>query len=106
MVRMVTRMDGMDAMADSSADRVDDDGIDIEARRIDRAIGIELRRWRSHRKLTQDDLAEAAEISKRTVIRLERGERPMSVAQLYRICRALEIKPSDLLSAVEGEIGI
>lgn len=93
-------------MADSNTDRVDDDDTDLEARRIDRALGIELRRWRGHRDMTQDDLADAAKVSKRTVIRLERGERPMNVTQLYKLCKALGIRPSQLLNAVDTEVGI
>ncbi|MEV0031385.1 helix-turn-helix transcriptional regulator [Nocardia sp. NPDC050793] len=81
-------------------------GSDAEAKRIDIALGAELRGLRSKRGLSQDELAKASGISKRTIVRLESGERPMGMDQLYKLCRALRIKPSQLINAVEAEVGI
>lgn len=94
----------MDAQADPNTKRVDNTA--EEAKVIDRALGAELRGLRSKRGLSQDQLAERSGIGKRTIIRLESGERPMSMDQLYKICRALDVRPSVLLNAMENEIGI
>lgn len=95
----------MDAMADPTSRRVDDE-IDLETERIDRALGAELRGLRNKRGYSQEELAKAAGIGKRTLIRIEAGERSMNVGQLYKICRALGIKPSALTNAAEVELGI
>jgi len=95
----------MDAMADPTPKRVDEDTA-LEIERINRALGAELRGLRNKRGLSQDELAKAAKIGKRTLVRIEQGERSMSVGQLYQICRALGIKPSKLTDAAEVELGI
>lgn len=103
--RSVPRMDHMDAMADPGTDRVDDNG-GRETDKIDRALGAELRGWRNKRGKSQEELASIANMDKKTVGRLERGERPMTMTQLYKLCQALDVKPSQLIDAVEREIGI
>ncbi len=77
-----------------------------EAQEIDKALGAEVRGLRAKRGMTLDDLARAAKIGKRTLIRIEQGERPMNMQQLYKVCRALRVKPSTILNAMESEIGI
>lgn len=95
----------MDAMADPTPTRVDEDTA-LELERINRALGAELRGLRNKRGLSQDELAKAAGIGKRTLVRIEQGERSMNVGQLYQVCRALGIKPSVLTKAAEVELGI
>ncbi len=104
-VHLGTKIARMDAMADPNARRVDEE-IDLETKRLDLALGAELRGLRSKRGLSQDELAKTSGIGKRTLVRIEQGERAMTTTQLYKICRALGIKPSRLIDAVEVEIGI
>ena len=51
-------------------------------------------RWSA--KLTQDDLAKAASISKRAVIKYERGEVRISASRLYELARILSVEPGEL----------
>lgn len=86
----------------------DPDGVDTNERldELDVALGAELRGLRSKRGLSQRELAQRTGISERTIIRVESGERAMNIRQLYALCRALGIKPSRLINAVEIEVGI
>ncbi len=54
--------------------------------------------------MNQDQLAAASGVSKRTIIRLEMGERPATMAQLYRLAKALGVRPSVIIDAAESEV--
>lgn len=96
----MARMDSQGAAATEADDTHED------AQEIDRALGAEVRGLRNKRGMTLDDLAKAAGIGKRTLIRIEQGERPMNMQQLYKVCKALRVKPSTIINAMESEIGI
>lgn len=53
--------------------------------------------WREHRKLTQQDLADKAGISKPYLSQIESGKRQGTVETLAAIARALEV-PLDMLT--------
>jgi DNA-binding XRE family transcriptional regulator len=100
----MVRMDSLGAAATGA-----DHGTSPEAQEqdeIDRALGAEVRGIRNKRGMTLDDLAQAAGIGKRTLVRIEKGERPMDMRQLYQICLALRVKPSTIINAMESEVGI
>lgn len=105
MAHTVPRMVHMDAMADPNTTRIDDDD-EREEGLINRALGAELRGWRNKRRMTLDDLEAASGVSKRTLSRLEAGERPMDMRQMYKLCIALRIRPSQLINAMEEEVGV
>ncbi|MGW0181461.1 helix-turn-helix domain-containing protein [Nocardia sp. NPDC003345] len=77
-----------------------------EEARLDAALGAEVRAIRARRGWSQEALAERTGYNKKTIARLERGERAMTIAQMYKICRAFEIRPSELLGTAEKEAGI
>ena len=60
-------------------------------------VGKNVRHWRTVAKLTQEQLAFAAEIDLTYVGGIERGKRNPSVVVLARIANALEIEPAELL---------
>ena len=61
-----------------------------------RKIGIVIRNARRRRRLTQEELAEIAEITARSISDLENGKRMPRVENLERLLKALNI-PNDLL---------
>ncbi|MFD4459805.1 helix-turn-helix domain-containing protein [Nocardia sp. NPDC058480] len=77
-----------------------------EAKRVNLALAATLRGLRARRRMTQEALADAANMNKKTVQRLEAGERAMTINQLYRLSRALGVKPSEFVTDIESEIGI
>lgn len=80
--------------------------VDATQARLDAALGAEVRALRARKGWSQEVLAARIGYNKKTVTRLERGERAMTIAQLYRICRVFGIRPSALIDAAEQEVGI
>lgn len=66
-----------------------------------RMLGDELRKARDDAKMTQEDLSFAAEIDRTYVSMLENNKKSPTVDVLFRICRALGISASEVISRVE-----
>ena len=60
-------------------------------------IGRKIRGLRKQRKLTQEKLAEAADISMSFLGHIERGSRKLSVETLFALCHALNTSADFLL---------
>jgi transcriptional regulator with XRE-family HTH domain len=60
-------------------------------------IGDRLRDLRVRRALTQEELAEKAEVGTNTVARLERNEAEPHMSTLRKLARALGVDPSELI---------
>lgn len=68
-------------------------------------VAINLRRIRHAKKMTQEELAEAAGLSARYVGDIERADKSPSVSVLGRIADALMIEPSELVQPVRPRPG-
>ena len=66
------------------------------------AFGRLLKRLRMAADLTQEELAERAMVSARSISDLERGRRNPSVKAIGRIAQALGVSPDTLLRVREG----
>jgi transcriptional regulator with XRE-family HTH domain len=64
-------------------------------------FGDVLRTYRKESGLTQEELAHRAEIHRTYVSLLERNEKSPTLNVLFRICKALEVRPSEVLDGVE-----
>ncbi|WP_113975272.1 helix-turn-helix transcriptional regulator [Nocardia puris] len=73
---------------------------DEAAKAVDRALGRNLRTARIHEGYSQGELADLVGMNQKTIGRLERGERPMTMDQMYKLCLVLKIKPSTLMAEV------
>ncbi|WP_433568088.1 helix-turn-helix domain-containing protein (plasmid) [Nocardia sp. CA-151230] len=86
------------------------EGVDNEVReelaRLDAALGRKLRRLRRGADMSQQELADASGVGKRTLVRFEQGERPMNTRQLQIFCRILGVTPGQFVTEAEAEIGI
>ncbi|MBB6342356.1 DNA-binding Xre family transcriptional regulator [Pseudomonas fluvialis] len=60
-------------------------------------LGQAVRARRNLQGLSQESLADAAEIDRSHMGKIERGERNVTFLNIARIARALQCKPSDLL---------
>jgi len=69
-----------------------------------RIVGARLRQLRSEAHRTQQDLAEMLECPLETIVAYEFGKRPISVAELEVICRALNVPLSEFLDK-DSDIG-
>ncbi len=71
----------------------------------DQAFGQALRGLRTRRKWSQTDLALRADVDRNYISLIELGKNSPSVRMLYRLCDALDVRPSDLLKDVEKRLG-
>jgi transcriptional regulator with XRE-family HTH domain len=68
-------------------------------------MAINLRRIRHAKKMTQEELADAAGLSARYVGAIERANKSPSVSVLGRIADALMIDPAELIQPVKPRPG-
>lgn len=66
-------------------------------------IGDELRKAREAAKMTQEQLSFAAEIDRSYISLLEHNKKSPTVDLLFRICDAMGVTASSLLSRVEAD---
>jgi len=66
------------------------------AQRLKRGFGNRVRLLRSDLGLTQEDLALRSDLDRSYIGGVERGERNVSLINIYRIARALGVEPSAL----------
>ncbi len=59
-------------------------------------FGVHLRKLREKNNMSQQDLANDCNISKRQIGRIERGEISTTISTLYKICKALKIEIREL----------
>lgn len=66
-------------------------------------IGVELRKAREGAGLTQVQLAKAAGLHRTYISLLERDKKSPTVDVLFRLCRAIGIKPSRFVARLERD---
>ena len=62
------------------------------------AFGLRLRTWRLKKRLSQEELAQITGLHRTYISSMERGERNVSMLNLYKISNALQIKIELLLT--------
>ena len=60
-------------------------------------IGEQLRKARTRRLLTQDELAEKAGVSQSTIANIERNNAEPQFRTIRKLARALDVEPTELL---------
>ena len=71
-----------------------------EERRHRKIIGDAIRKYRKHAGITQEQLAEKADLHPVYVGEVERGEQAISIHALLRIAKALGVRLRDLVADV------
>ncbi len=71
---------------------------------INRKIGIRIRVARLDKKISQEKLAEFADVNRNTIGTIERGEISPTIETLYKISAALEIELHDLVNITKINI--
>jgi len=71
---------------------------------INRKIGIRIRIARLDKKISQEKLAEFADLNKNTIGSIERGEISPTIETLYKIANALDIELHDLVDITKINI--
>ena len=67
---------------------------------IKQSFGDTLRHFREEKRLTQEELALEADIAFRFVQEMEYGEKQPTITTLFKLARALEITPGELMQPV------
>jgi transcriptional regulator with XRE-family HTH domain len=68
---------------------------------LKRILGRALARQRSCAKISQEKLAEVAGLERGYISLIERGLRMPTVETIFRLCRGLDVSPSELMSELE-----
>lgn len=68
-----------------------------ERAQIIKAVAAELRAARARCNITQDELAKKSGVSKASICRFETGERTPKLPQLFLLCSALGIEPTQII---------
>jgi transcriptional regulator with XRE-family HTH domain len=68
---------------------------------LEQVFGEELRKIREEKGLSQEQLGFESEYHRTYISQLERGQKSTSLKAVFRITKALGIKPSELISRVE-----
>lgn len=66
-------------------------------------LGDELRKCREAAGITQEQLAEKANIDRTYVSILERNRQSPTVDMLIRVCRAMGVRASDVVAQIEDD---
>lgn len=72
-------------------------GNDDGARKFLKAVGLNIRAARERKKMTLEDVEAAGYPSWRHLQKVESGQ-PFTMTTLYRVAKALKVKPSELLT--------
>lgn len=71
---------------------------------INKKVGVNIRKFRTAQGLTQEKLADLADVHFKYIGALERGEYNSSIAVLYKIAKALNIPLEQLCSFTPSEL--
>ncbi|MDP2649665.1 MAG: helix-turn-helix transcriptional regulator [bacterium] len=63
-----------------------------------KTLGEKIKKYRKEKGLTQEQLADAAEIERSYMGTIERGERNPTLLKVYKIAKALTVNLSELLN--------
>jgi transcriptional regulator with XRE-family HTH domain len=69
-----------------------------------RALGHEIRRIREEKRLSQEQLAELADLHRTYISSVERGRRNLSIQNLYKIAKALGVSMQDIVHFCEDKL--
>ena len=71
---------------------------------VNRKMGIRIRVVRLDKKISQEKLAEFADVNRNTIGSIERGEISPTIETLYKIAAALDIELHDLVNITKINI--
>lgn len=66
-------------------------------------VGEVLRRYREKRDLSQEVVSGLAGIGRSHLSAIERGERRPTMDTFFKICEAMQCRPSEVVAAIEEE---
>lgn len=76
----------------------------MQSKPLSTAFGKILREYRERAGLSQESLADAAELDRTFIGLLERGQRQPTLESLFRIAAALKVAPQTLVARTAAEL--
>ena len=73
-------------------------------KKVNLAVAKAINTYRQSAKLSQEELADLADIHRTYVSQIERGLKSPTLQILIQIAHALKVKPSDLMQQIEREL--
>ena len=70
-----------------------------------KVVGYVIRKFREKKKLSQELVSGFAGIGRTHLSAIERGERKPTLETFFKICDAMDTKPSTLMTDIEKELG-
>lgn len=70
------------------------------------AFGLAIRKFRYEKHISQETFADMCGLHRTYISDIERGTRNVSIENIDRMARALEVKISDIFKEVENNAGI
>lgn len=70
-----------------------------------KVVGHVIRKFREKKKLSQELVSGFAGIGRTHLSAIERGERKPTLETFFKICDAMDTKPSTLMTDIEKELG-
>ena len=67
-------------------------------------VGKIIQKHRENKGVSQEVLSGLADIGRTHLSAIERGARKPTLETFFRICQALDVRPSDLMRAIENEL--
>lgn len=67
-------------------------------------VGKVIQKFREEKGLSQEVLSGFADIGRTHLSAIERGTRKPTLETFYRVCEAMDVRPSVLLRAIEDEV--
>lgn len=67
------------------------------AKNVQKLVGLRIREYRERQHLSQEELAERADLHRTYIGQVERGEKSIGITNLFRIAKALGVQAADLL---------
>ncbi len=71
---------------------------------LNRAIALSIQELRQKAKLYQEDLGTLAQVHRTYISQIERGLKCPTLTVLFKISRALELQPSELIAKIENKL--
>lgn len=69
-------------------------------------FGNVLRELRESKQISQEKLAEYSELDRTYISLLERGLRQPTITTIFKLAKALDISPSELIGKVEDRVSV
>ena len=67
-------------------------------------VGKVIQQYRENKRLSQEVVSGLADIGRTHLSAIERGVRKPTLETFFRLCDAMEIKPSEMMKLIEEEI--